>query len=96
MAAASGEGTAGTQLLPAGTALALLGGLVYLGTLCAACKRYVLPTAPPLPLLGLGIPWWCLVAAHGDSVCSHPDLGLRGSAALLTPNPHLCPQCSST
>ncbi|XP_014729274.1 PREDICTED: lck-interacting transmembrane adapter 1 [Sturnus vulgaris] len=39
MAAASGEGTAGTQLLPAGTALALLGGLVYLGTLCAACKR---------------------------------------------------------
>ncbi|XP_059337024.1 lck-interacting transmembrane adapter 1 [Ammospiza nelsoni] len=39
MAAASGEGTAGTRLLPAGTALALLGGLVYLGTLCAACKR---------------------------------------------------------
>ncbi|XP_033374925.1 lck-interacting transmembrane adapter 1 isoform X2 [Parus major] len=39
MAAASGEGTAGTWLLPAGTALALLGGLVYLGTLCAACKR---------------------------------------------------------
>ncbi|XP_062361353.1 lck-interacting transmembrane adapter 1 [Cinclus cinclus] len=39
MAAASSEGTTGTQLLPAGTALALLGGLVYLGTLCAACKR---------------------------------------------------------
>ncbi|KAL2297001.1 hypothetical protein Nmel_015053 [Mimus melanotis] len=45
MAAASGEGTAGTQLLPAGTALALLGGLVYLGTLCAACKR-LSPTSP--------------------------------------------------
>ncbi|RMB95778.1 hypothetical protein DUI87_27891 [Hirundo rustica rustica] len=39
MAAASGEGSAGARLLPAGTALALLGGLVYLGTLCAACKR---------------------------------------------------------
>lgn len=60
MATASSEGTAGTRLLPAGTALALLGGLVYLGTLCAACKRYVLPTAPPLPLLGLGLGWGSL------------------------------------
>ncbi|XP_019139911.1 lck-interacting transmembrane adapter 1 [Corvus cornix cornix] len=39
MAAAGGEGTEGTRLLPAGAALALLGGLVYLGALCAACKR---------------------------------------------------------
>ncbi|GAB0197399.1 lck-interacting transmembrane adapter 1 [Grus japonensis] len=39
MAAASGEGLARTPLLPAGTALALLGVLVYLGALCAACRR---------------------------------------------------------
>ncbi|XP_075624530.1 lck-interacting transmembrane adapter 1 [Balearica regulorum gibbericeps] len=39
MAAAGGEGLAWTPLLPAGTALALLGVLVYLGTLCAACRR---------------------------------------------------------
>ncbi|KAM9284898.1 lck-interacting transmembrane adapter 1 [Morus bassanus] len=39
MAAASGEGLVRTLLLPAGTALALLGILVYLGTLCAACRR---------------------------------------------------------
>ncbi|XP_074965371.1 lck-interacting transmembrane adapter 1 [Phalacrocorax aristotelis] len=39
MAAASGEGLAQTPLLPASTALALLGILVYLGTLCAACRR---------------------------------------------------------
>ncbi|KAM9260676.1 lck-interacting transmembrane adapter 1 [Cariama cristata] len=36
MAAAGGEGT---PLLPAGAALALLGVLVYLGALCAACRR---------------------------------------------------------
>ncbi|XP_057272590.1 lck-interacting transmembrane adapter 1 [Pezoporus wallicus] len=39
MAAAGGEGPEGTPLLPAGAALALLGGLVYLGALCAACRR---------------------------------------------------------
>ncbi|KAM6248694.1 LOW QUALITY PROTEIN: lck-interacting transmembrane adapter 1 [Porphyrio hochstetteri] len=39
MAAAGSEGLARTPLLPAGTALALLGILVYLGTLCAACRR---------------------------------------------------------
>lgn len=70
MAAASGEGTAGTRLLPAGTALALLGGLVYLGTLCAACKRYVLLTAPPLSLLGLGWGWGSL----GDTWRMHVRL----------------------
>lgn len=78
MAAASGEGTAGTRLLPAGTALALLGGLVYLGTLCAACKRYVLPTAPPFSLLGLGWGWGSLGGIwwlHVETVYSHPELG---------------------
>lgn len=39
MAAAGGEGPEGTPLLPAGAALALLGVLVYLGALCAACRR---------------------------------------------------------
>ncbi|XP_061217699.1 lck-interacting transmembrane adapter 1 [Neopsephotus bourkii] len=39
MAAAGGEGPGGTPLLPAGAALALLGALVYLGALCAACRR---------------------------------------------------------
>ncbi|XP_074013788.1 lck-interacting transmembrane adapter 1 [Numenius arquata] len=39
MAAASSEGLARTPLLPAGAALALLGVLVYLGALCAACRR---------------------------------------------------------
>ncbi|KAM6053752.1 lck-interacting transmembrane adapter 1 [Chlamydotis macqueenii] len=39
MAAAGGEGPAWTPLLPAGAALALLGVLVYLGALCAACRR---------------------------------------------------------
>uniref|UniRef100_A0A8D0FRK1 Uncharacterized protein n=1 Tax=Strix occidentalis caurina TaxID=311401 RepID=A0A8D0FRK1_STROC len=43
MAAAGGEGLARTPLLPAGAALALLGVLIYLGALCAACRRYVLP-----------------------------------------------------
>uniref|UniRef100_A0A663DN84 Uncharacterized protein n=1 Tax=Aquila chrysaetos chrysaetos TaxID=223781 RepID=A0A663DN84_AQUCH len=43
MAAAGGEGPARTPLLPAGAVLALLGVLVYLGALCAACRRYVLP-----------------------------------------------------
>ncbi|XP_035746264.1 uncharacterized protein LOC118451881, partial [Egretta garzetta] len=52
---------------PAGAALALLGVLVYLGALCAACRRYALPAAPLLSLLvlgmGLGDPWWHVVAA---------------------------------
>ncbi|XP_074461163.1 lck-interacting transmembrane adapter 1 [Larus michahellis] len=39
MAAAGGEGLARTPLLLAGAALALLGVLVYLGALCAACRR---------------------------------------------------------
>ncbi|KAM6194666.1 lck-interacting transmembrane adapter 1 [Sarcoramphus papa] len=39
MAAAGGEGLVRTPLLPAGAALALLGILVYLGALCAACRR---------------------------------------------------------
>ncbi|KAF1476573.1 Lck-interacting transmembrane adapter 1, partial [Eudyptula minor novaehollandiae] len=39
MAAAGGEGLARTPLLPASAALALLGVLVYLGALCAACRR---------------------------------------------------------
>ncbi|XP_051488711.1 lck-interacting transmembrane adapter 1 [Apus apus] len=39
MAAAGGEGLAQTPLLRVGTALALLGLLVYLGALCAACRR---------------------------------------------------------
>ncbi|KAM9372249.1 lck-interacting transmembrane adapter 1 [Phaethornis superciliosus] len=39
MAAAGGKGLAGTPLLLAGAALALLGVLVYLGALCAACRR---------------------------------------------------------
>ncbi|KAM9648211.1 lck-interacting transmembrane adapter 1 isoform 2-T3 [Morphnus guianensis] len=39
MAAAGGEGLARTPLLPAGAVLALLGVLVYLGALCAACRR---------------------------------------------------------
>ncbi|NXL93127.1 LIME1 protein, partial [Alectura lathami] len=40
MAAAHGEGLPGPPPLPALAALALLGGLVYLGTLCAACRRH--------------------------------------------------------
>ncbi|KAJ7418172.1 lck-interacting transmembrane adapter 1 [Pitangus sulphuratus] len=39
MAAARAEGPVGTPLLLTGAALALLGGLVYLGALCAACRR---------------------------------------------------------
>ncbi|KAM6319584.1 lck-interacting transmembrane adapter 1 [Podargus strigoides] len=39
MAGAGGERLAQTPLLPAGAALALLGVLVYLGALCAACRR---------------------------------------------------------
>ncbi|XP_009997013.1 PREDICTED: zinc finger protein 704-like [Chaetura pelagica] len=39
MAAAGGEGLAQTPLLWVGAALALLGLLVYLGALCAACRR---------------------------------------------------------
>ncbi|XP_074776654.1 lck-interacting transmembrane adapter 1 [Athene noctua] len=39
MAGAGGEGLARTPLLPAGAALALLGVLIYLGALCAACRR---------------------------------------------------------
>ncbi|XP_032857075.2 lck-interacting transmembrane adapter 1 [Tyto alba] len=39
MAAAGGEGPARTPVLPAGAALALLAGVVYLGALCAACRR---------------------------------------------------------
>ncbi|KAJ7417472.1 Lck interacting transmembrane adaptor 1 [Willisornis vidua] len=39
MAGAGAEGTAGTPILLPGAALALLGGLVYLGALCAACRR---------------------------------------------------------
>lgn len=95
MAAAGGEGTAGARLLPAGAALALLGGLVYLGALCAACKRYVLPTAPPLSLLGLGWGWgslgdiWWL---HVETLCA-PILSWD-RWDLLTPNPHLCPSAA--
>ncbi|KAM6404218.1 lck-interacting transmembrane adapter 1 [Rhynochetos jubatus] len=39
MAGAGGEGLARTPLLLPGAALALLGVLVYLGALCAACRR---------------------------------------------------------
>ncbi|XP_069727945.1 lck-interacting transmembrane adapter 1 [Phaenicophaeus curvirostris] len=39
MARASGEGLTQTPLPPAAAALALLGILVYLGALCAACRR---------------------------------------------------------
>ncbi|XP_071428995.1 lck-interacting transmembrane adapter 1 isoform X2 [Pithys albifrons albifrons] len=39
MAGAGAEGPAGTPILLPGAALALLGGLVYLGALCAACRR---------------------------------------------------------
>ncbi|NXX95867.1 LIME1 protein, partial [Centropus bengalensis] len=39
MAAAGGEGLARTPLLPASAVLALLSILVYLGALCAACRR---------------------------------------------------------
>ncbi|KAM6112884.1 lck-interacting transmembrane adapter 1 [Pterocles gutturalis] len=39
MAAAGGGGLADPPELPAGAALALLGVLVYLGALCAACRR---------------------------------------------------------
>lgn len=96
MAAASGEGTAGTRLLPAGTALALLGGLVYLGTLCAACKRYVLPTAPPPSLLGLGGARDPSVAFGGCTwgLCAAIPSWDHGAAALLTPKPHL-PPCAA-
>lgn len=73
MAAAGGKGPVGTLLVPASAALALLGVLVYLGALCAACRRYVLPVAPLLSLLELGMVlgtfWWHLVASCGDPVC---------------------------
>lgn len=99
MAAAGGEGLARTPLLPASAALALLGVLVYLGALCAACRRYALPTAPLLSLLALrtelGAPWWHAVAARGDPTCACPELGPLGSAALLTLNPQPQPQCNS-
>lgn len=39
MAVADGEAPMGSLLVPASTALALLGVLVYLGALCAACRR---------------------------------------------------------
>ncbi|XP_056210349.1 lck-interacting transmembrane adapter 1 [Falco biarmicus] len=39
MAAAGGKGPVGTPLLPACSALLLLGILIYLGALCAACRR---------------------------------------------------------
>ena len=72
MAAAIGEGPARTPILPAGAALALLGVLVYLGALCAACRRYALPAAPlpSLPVLGMGsgTPWWHL-AVGTPRVC---------------------------
>ncbi|KAM6120880.1 lck-interacting transmembrane adapter 1 [Phoenicopterus ruber ruber] len=48
MAAAGGEGLARTPLPPAGAALALLGVLVYLGALCAACRRKGRKTKVPL------------------------------------------------
>lgn len=34
------------------------------------------------------------VAACGDSLCSNPELGQWGSAALLTPSSHLCPSAA--
>ncbi|KAM6298677.1 lck-interacting transmembrane adapter 1 [Aegotheles albertisi] len=47
MAAVGGEGLARTPLLPPGAALALLGVLVYLSTLCAACRRRGRKKVPP-------------------------------------------------
>lgn len=95
---AGGGGLAQSPLLPAGAALALLGLLVYLGALCAACRRYVLPAhsmcCPP-PLCFPSWRWGCSVAlgtAQGDPVCVHPELGPLGSAALLLPNLQLQPQ----
>lgn len=64
MAAAGGEGLARTPLLLAGAALALLGVLVYLGALCAACRRYVLPATPCFPSWRWGPRggiWWLQV-----------------------------------
>lgn len=50
MALVHGEGLPGPPLLPALlAALALLGLLVYVGALCAACRRY----APHPPTLGV-------------------------------------------
>lgn len=99
MAAAGGEGLAQTPLLPAGAVLALLGVLVYLGALCAACRRYVLPAAPLLCLLvlgmGLGTLRWRLVAERGDPTCACPELGPLGSAALFALNPQLQPRYNS-
>ncbi|XP_064377730.1 lck-interacting transmembrane adapter 1 isoform X2 [Dromaius novaehollandiae] len=46
MAAVRGEGLPGPPLLPAVAPLALLGGLVYLGALCAACRRGRKKTVP--------------------------------------------------
>lgn len=41
------------------------------------------PSASPP---GAGDPRWRWGAAQGDPACAHPELGLLGSAALLTPN----------
>lgn len=95
---AGGGGLAQSPLLPTGAALALLGLLVYLGALCAACRRYVLPAhsmcCPP-PLCFPSWRWGRSVAlgtAQGDPVCVHPELEPLGSAALLVPNLQLQPQ----
>uniref|UniRef100_A0A8C9F1U3 Uncharacterized protein n=1 Tax=Pavo cristatus TaxID=9049 RepID=A0A8C9F1U3_PAVCR len=48
MAVTHGEGLLGPPPLVALAVLALLGGLVYLCTLCAACRRYVPARISPL------------------------------------------------
>ncbi|XP_025897782.1 lck-interacting transmembrane adapter 1 [Nothoprocta perdicaria] len=47
MAAAAGEGRPGPPRLPPGAPLALLGALLYLGALCAACRRKARKQQPP-------------------------------------------------
>ena len=65
----------------------------------APCALPADGTRCPRPLCflgtGLGAPRWHVVAARGDPACACPELGSLGSAALLTPNPQLQPQCKS-
>lgn len=82
MALVHGEGLPGPPLLPALlAALALLGLLVYVGALCAACRRYaphpqhwgcvlglLLPPPPPRPCFSSGCPPRGGPAPKGDGL----------------------------
>lgn len=81
MAAARGEGLPGPPLLPALlAALALLGLLVYVGALCAACRRYALLPRRWGCFLGLLSPPWTLLWLWlpDEGGVLHPKEPVRG------------------